>query len=208
MFIIGNSLFMLIPNEANERILLPGKVLEHDDQTVVAEFAEPLTLAVGAEVNLYGDFRGRFYQQGAAVIALRQAEPPAPAVPIVALRKVGEIAAADSRGSYRVSTAALNVYANIGEECSCRVLDISPEGFAAITTRDYPIGSTVRASLVCEGLACSGHARVQTLKVLPNGQHRYGFLAPDSKTSTMRKVLGHITATVQRIQLRRLSRIA
>ena len=206
MFASGKALYLLIPSESNERVLIEGKVLETDAQNVVAQFAEPLPLVSDADVNLYADFRGRFYQQGASVAALRETDAVVPSTPIIALRKVGEMVSADNRASYRVSTANLHIHADIATEKTCKVVDISPEGFAVITSHDYAVGSVVNASLVSEGLSCSGAARVQTLKTLPNGARRYGFLALDPKGANMRKVLGQITATVQRLQLRRLSR--
>jgi len=201
MFQVDKAVFLLIPGEHRERILHQGRVLESTAESIVAEFADPITLPAGTDVNLYADFRGKFYQHGASVIAFQQSRPS-----IYAFKKVGEPVSAESRGSYRVSTVTLEITARIAMEACCKIVDISPEGFAAITAQDYPIGSVVDSTLVCEGLSCAGPARVQTLKVLPNGNRRYGFLAVDKKGSAMRKVLGQITATVQRLQLRRLSR--
>ncbi len=203
MFQVDKPVFLLIPGETRERILHQGRTLETDADIVVVEFIDPIIPLVGSDVNLYATFRGKFYQHGASVLEFRQSRPS-----VIAFKKVGEPVSAESRGSYRVSTVTLEINARIAREDSCKVVDISPEGFAALTEQDYAIGSVVDTSLVCEGLACSGQARVQTLKILPNGNRRYGFLAIDKKGSAMHKILSQITAAVQRTQLRRLSRTA
>ena len=57
------------------KVLHPGKVLQSDPKTFVAEFEEPIAPAVGSDVNAYGAVNNRFFQQGAVVteLVLKQA---------------------------------------------------------------------------------------------------------------------------------------
>ena len=196
------TVFLRIPADTTERVLHQGKVLEATPDNLVAEFVDPLGLAPGADVTLYAEVRGKFFQQGATIVAVQQETP----FPILAFKKVGQPSSAESRGSFRVSSAATQILASIAGQLKCPIVDISPEGFAAITRCELPLGASVQIAFEFEGVSCSGPARVQTLRTLPNGTRRYGFLAVDA--ATMRATLGQITANVQRSQLRRLSRTA
>ena len=204
MFSTEKPLFLLLPGQTPERTLHQGKVLELEGDTVVAEFAEALLPGAGADVLLYADFRGKFYQNGASVIAVRQSQP----TPIIAFRLVGEPMSAESRANFRVSTATLPLAADIGREKNCQIVDISPDGFAAIMKYEYAVGTKFEADLAFEKMGSTGPVRIQTLKRLPNGTLRYGFVAIGGKQPNMQDLLGKLTAEVQRKQLRRLSRTA
>src|SRR5262249_29945805 len=103
----GTKILLLVPNEGNQRILHPGEVIESDAQGYVVEFDEPIAPAVGANVNAYGDVRGRFYQQGAVVAAIRQTEPH----PVIAFTRVGDPVSAENRQTFRVCVAMSGIFA-------------------------------------------------------------------------------------------------
>jgi hypothetical protein len=81
---------------------------------------------------------------------------------------------------------------------------VSSEGFAAITRREYAIGSTIRVEFSFQAQTVCTNARVQTLKLRPDGKFRYGFYVAE-KGSPARKALSAISLAVQRQQLKRLS---
>jgi hypothetical protein len=199
----GSVMYLWIPDESGERILHSGKVIESDAETFVAEFEEPLAPPVGADVNAYGEVNGKFHQQGAAVTAIRRPLPN----PVIAFKRVGKPVSAENRGSYRVCVATWGIYARIGPEDKCLVVDVSPEGFGVITQEPCKLGALVEVSLSYEGETITGRARCQTARLRSDGRGRYGFLSLEENRD-MRKTLERITAAVQRMQLRRLARVA
>lgn len=200
MLAAGTDIFVLIPNAANTRVLHPGKVLEVDAQHVVAEFDDSITPAAGSEVIVYGNYLGKFYQQGAAVIELRTAGLK----PIIGFSRIGDAVSAEQRQIYRVTVALSGIVANLGKERSCQVVDMSPEGFGAISAKEHKLGSTIEIAMVCEGQDITAMARIQTCKKRYDGKFRYGMLIPDRKNPA-RKSLELASASIQRQQLRRLS---
>lgn len=200
MLAANTPMFVLVPNDLNKLVLRPGNVVESGPETFVAEFPESLKLEAAMDVIAYGDVRGRFFQQGAVVAEIRQNEPTM----IVAFTRSGEPVSAENRQTFRVSVLNCDIKAKINRESGCSVVDMSPDGFAAIAKQDYKIGSLVKIAINYEKYAIDSDARVQTLKILPNGAKRYGFLIP-GKGGPARKALEAISSSIQRAQLRRLS---
>lgn len=191
---------MLIPGNTTERILQPGWVVESNAEGFVAEFEPGICPEVDCDVNAYGGIRGKFYQQGARVTEIRCREPR----PIIAFARCGEVVSAENRQTFRVSTLNAGILAKVGREKNCQIVDISPEGFGAIVRGDLKIGSLVPVEFQYEANSVNAPARVQTVKIRPDGKVRYGFLAPD-KFGAARKALQLMTSSLQRAQLRRLS---
>ncbi|MHC4969996.1 MAG: hypothetical protein ACYTF4_15475, partial [Planctomycetota bacterium] len=75
-------------------------------------------------------------------------------------------------------------------------------------TRRYEIGQVVSVTLRYEGGEYSGQARIQSVRQLDESRIRYGLHAIDDRTSggDLRKGQQHISAAIEREQLRRLSR--
>ncbi len=200
MLAAGSPIYILIPSATNQRALRPGKVTALHGVDLVAEFEEPIALEAGAEVIIYHDYRGKFFQRGATVAQVRQTEP----LPVIEFQCVGDAVSAESRQTFRVAVAMSGILAQIDKERKCQIVDLSPEGFAAIVPKELRIGTMVRANLTLEGQEIDTLVRVQTLKKLPSGKLRYGFLVPEKKNPA-RAVLEKVTALFQRAQLRRLS---
>jgi hypothetical protein len=101
-----------------------------------------------------------------------------------------------------------NLTADVGAEPDCRLLDVSTVGFAVEATKRYEIGQIVPVTLRFEGSEFSGRARVQSVRQLDKGGFRYGLHAIEDKTSggDIQKGQQHISAAIEREQLRRLSR--
>lgn len=200
MLAAGTEMFLLIPDDSNGRILHPGKVIESDATSFVAEFDTAISPAIGSDVNTYGEVRSKFFQQGATVTEIRQATPKA----IVAFARAGDPVSAENRQTFRVSVISANIIAKVGKEKNCPVVDVSPEGFGVIAKAEFKVGILVPVEFQHAGNVVSAPARVQTIKPRPDGKFRYGFLAPDKK-SEARRSLQQITSLMQRIQLRRLA---
>ena len=198
MLLVGNPVFLLIPSPSKKRVLHPGIVIESDSTHFVGQFEDAISPPLDSDVNAFCEVNGKFFQQGAAVSELR----PGPGN-VTAFHRVGEIVSAESRQTYRVSVASADFVARIGKRSPCAVIDISPEGFAAIVCDRLNLGSIVQVKLEAEGQTLDTPARIQTLKELPSGEFRYGFLVPQ-KNIAARKALQIISAQMQRLQLKRL----
>ncbi len=198
MLCVGNEMYLLIPSPSKRRVLHPGKVIESNATCFVAEFEEPIAPAVNGDVNAYCEVRGKFFQQGAVVTEIRTSEPC-----VIAFRRNGEPVSAESRQTYRVSLVTSGFVVHVNKEPGCQVLDISPEGFAAITSRKLNLGSLVNIRFTGEGQTFEASARVQTVQERRDGKFRYGFLVPQSNAAA-RKTMQQISVEMQRLQLKRL----
>jgi hypothetical protein len=199
----GAAMFLLIPNPDNARILHAGKVIESSREGFVAEFEQSIAPPVGSDVNAYAETRGKFFQQGAVVVEIRQALPRS----VIVFSRAGEPVSAEQRQLYRVCVVTSDIFARIGDERNCSVVDVSPAGFAALTTKEHRIGSLLQVSLRAEEHAFSAKARLQTIKNTPDGRFRCGFLVPQSNAAA-RKTLQQLSTAAQRRQLRRLAGVA
>ena len=205
MLSVGLSCLILLPNEQNKRLLIPGKVLELQGDDAIVELEEPLGLEVGCETSAFAEWRGKFFQQGITIAPMIVAEGAAPASPnIVRFTRVGEAVSAESRGSYRVSVATCELFAHVGDQTRCHVVDISPEGCAVICSQPLTVGQTVEVGFSFDGMTVGGEMKVQTVKELRNGKLRFGLFAHDKK-STSRKALQNLSIIMQRLQLKRLA---
>jgi len=200
MLAVGTPLFLLVPDSSKTRVLHPGKVVGFDGGIFVVQLDEPMPLAEGTDVVAFACVRNKFLQQGAIV----GAQGDAAIENGLTLTLVGEAVSAESRQTYRVSVAVANFKAAIGKETDCQVVDVSPEGFAAIAKAEHRIGSNVQVNFSVEGQTVSAAARVQTVKTRDDGKFRYGFLIAQKGTPA-RKALQAISAAIQRQQLKRLS---
>jgi hypothetical protein len=198
MLSVGNAMYLLIPSPSKRRVLHPGKVIESDATSFVAEFEETIAPPVDGDVNAYCEVRGKFFQQGAVVVEIRTSKPC-----VIVFRRSGESVSAENRQTYRVSLVTAEFVVDVDKESGCQVVDISPEGFAAIISRKLNLGSLVKIKLNGEGQTFEASARVQTVQERGGGKFRYGFLVPQDNAAA-RKKMQQISMETQRLQLKRL----
>jgi hypothetical protein len=122
---------------------------------------------------------------------------------IIRFTRIGEPISAESRGSYRVSIAAQELYAQVDNQ-RAHVVDVSPEGCAVICAKPLTVGELVEVSLSFGEVQLAGSMKVQTVKELRNGTQRFGLFAPDKK-SKIRGSLQKLSALMQRLQLQRFA---
>src|SRR3954451_15806473 len=140
-----SALYLLVPNESNERVLHPGKVLAVQSSGVlIIGFQQAIAPAVGSDVNVFFEDNGKFLQQSGSIIATNDSASPDGFAQSIAFRCVGTPVSAESRGSYRVSAAGLNATARIEKERNCSLVDVSPEGLGVITKQSYRLGTAVK----------------------------------------------------------------
>jgi hypothetical protein len=197
---VGTPIFIILPDESQEHVFHHGKVIDSDDETFVAEFDQLQPLPIGFNVSAFNEIDGKFYEQKATVAALGRAKPN----PIISFQRVGLPISAERRGSYRVRMLKIALTVRIGEERRCNIMDISPEGFGAITSKALDIGIAVNIRIEFENHVLEGPARVQSVNSLASGKYRCGFLIPE-KYVKMRRSLERIASMIQRLHLRSLA---
>jgi hypothetical protein len=210
MITIQTPVYLLVPNESNERVLHPGRVLDTSaGDVIVIGFAQKIAPPAGSDVNLFFEHRGKFFQQTGTITAARTGadESDASVAQSIAFRCVGEPVSAESRGSYRVSLVDFAVTARVENDRKCPLVDISPEGLGLITKKNHRLGTAVRVTLAYEDEQLEGHARVQTVRPLKDGTFRCGLLVPSTEEE-MRRSLRKMTAIAQRQQLKTLRQSA
>ncbi|MHC4129010.1 MAG: PilZ domain-containing protein [Planctomycetota bacterium] len=144
-------------------------------------------------------------KQPARLDAVGQDDP----TPVVGFQTTGEPVSAEGRERFRVSTVMADLTATVGAEAECKLLDVSTTGFAVEATQRYEIGQVVSVTLRYQDRQFSGKARIQSIRELELGRIRYGLHAVDDKASggELRKGQQHITAAIEREQLRRRARL-
>src|SRR4051794_132085 len=75
----ASGIYLLVPNESNERVLHLGRIVQSGGEELIVEFDRHVSPPPGTDVNLFFEVSGKFMQQGASIIAIREPEPePAP----------------------------------------------------------------------------------------------------------------------------------
>jgi hypothetical protein len=199
------KIFLNLPNDSKQRVLHPATVKETRKHGYTAELEESnIPLRPGQDLFVYYDLKRRFVKQHARIDVVMQTTP----ILVVAFQLTGEPMSAESREWFRVSTVMANLTASVGTEPECRLLDVSTAGFAIEAGKRHEIGQIVPVTLRYQGSQFSGHARIQSMRQIGKGRYRYGLHAVEDKTSggDLRKGQQHISAAIEREQLRRLSR--
>jgi hypothetical protein len=197
---VGTPIFIIVPDESENQIFHHGRVLEANDESFVAEFDHLDPLPVGFSVRAYNDVDGKFFEQKATVTALVREKPN----PVIAFERVGLPTSAERRGSYRVRMLKVTLTGWIGEERRCDIMDISPEGFCAVTVKALEVGSLVNVRIAYESHVLDCQVYVQSAQTLANGRHRCGFMVPE-KNVKMRRCLERISSMIQRLHLRSMA---
>ncbi|MBV8780974.1 MAG: PilZ domain-containing protein [Phycisphaerae bacterium] len=193
-------MMLLLPSNSNRRVLHPGLVLESDDKRVVCQFEEPIAPVEGSDVIAFGLVKEKFFQQSVRV----KSYLPSNGSPIIEFQRTGDPVSAEQRQTYRASVTIANIRAKVGNEPNCLIVDISGEGFGAIATAEYKLGSVVQVLFSVEDQTVNTAVRVQTARQRADGKYRYGFLVAE-KNNPARKALNLISLMMQRRQLKRLS---
>ena len=207
MLTTNAAAFLAVPNEKNDRVLIECKTILSDGKRCVLQFEALPAVAAGADVSLFAEVRGKFFQQAARVTV-------APVVPAdvadvasatqVEFELIGDAVSAEQRGSYRTAAVMLGIPVAVDRIAGCILADISPEGVGIIAPRPLTIGTMVDVALEIEGLKVAAKMKVTSAKILPSGKLRFGLFVPD-KRSEARRMLEKIAGKTQRLQLKRLS---
>ncbi|MDB5327770.1 MAG: hypothetical protein JWM57_3339 [Phycisphaerales bacterium] len=201
MLKLNTAAFLAIPNENNKRVLSEGKVRAIEGVTSCQlDFEQVAGLAVGTEVTLFAETRGKFFQQGATVAG----ETFENGITTIAFALVGEPVSAEQRGSFRTTAVMLNLPVGVDRVAGCILADVSPEGVGVISPKPLVVGSTVDVNLQMEAFSVVEKMKVQGVKALPSGKLRFGLYIPGKNTPS-RRTLEKMASHLQRVQLRRLA---
>ncbi len=207
MFTVNMPLHIMLADAKGTSELYPGTVTKVAE-VIEAEFNIVATIPhpqAGAEAVIFFEIRGKFFQQKTTIGGFVAAPRGGPVMGT--FYPVGAPVSAEKRSIFRVSVATSEIKATIDRERDCQVVDISPEGFAAIARGIYAPGSLVNVELPVGNQKIAGQARIQTARQLSPTRTRYGFFIPPSRAD-MRKALQRLSVEAQRNQLKRLSRTA
>ncbi|HVZ93982.1 MAG TPA: hypothetical protein VG797_05690 [Phycisphaerales bacterium] len=203
MFRADMGVFLNVPNQSAHRVLHPATVLDVNNGalTVRVEGQGP-AFELGEDILLFYQGTREFMQQ----VARLEAVMPGESGMVIGCRPSGDAVSAESRQCFRVSMAALNQTAIIGNESGCQVVDVSATGFSAMSSKQHPLGKTLDVMIDFRGKVYQGKAAVHGVREMLPGKFRYGLHGMDTKSGgTLVEGLKQMSATIQREQLRRLS---
>ena len=202
----GSDILFQEPTSDTRRLRRSVVVDANADSVVVQFVAEPFAFEIDQEVLMYFNVRREFMQQLGRVTDVHAPEDEDEQTsPTFALAPIGDPISAESRQFYRVSTITADLNANVGDERSLEVQDLSATGFAVVAATEYSLGETVRVEIAHEAESCHGTASVQSIRELGPGRIRYGMRAieDDPHTGVFLQTLQRISLAVQREQLQR-----
>ncbi len=203
MLSTDDGVFLRLTIGAGKRILHPAKIVRVDKGLFTASFDDPsIRPQAGQSATLYfSNLAGEFFQQPVRIDAVMQDEQS----PTVGFVTVGDPVSAESRQSYRVSTALAGVTADVGKEPACPALDVSATGISVVCSGPVTLGAIIPVAVRFEGTGYSGSAVVQSIEPLSTGRSRVGLhhAAAGAEGMSLKRGLEAVTAGVQRRQLRR-----
>ncbi len=204
MLSVESGFWLHIPGESKDRILRPAKILGLIDDNCTAKLEEEgIHIQEETDVFVYYEDKSVFTQQAAHVTTVDNEG----LCPVIEFSLTGDPVSVESRQAFRVSAAATNLTATLGEQGGCRLLDVSCSGFSAVASDVYNIASVLDVTLRHEGKEYSGKASIQSIRELSPGSIRYGLHCAEGKAAQPKllEALRLLTLALQREQLRRLA---
>ncbi len=199
-----NTYVRLAGESPGDKPLRTALVLDRRENlcTVEIENAENPP-APGDTICFFFDVESRFSQQKARVgrCLVRGSKC------IMSVALLDQPVPADNRQSFRVSSATADLCARLNCAQNCPVIDVSFTGFAIVTDAFFEIGDSVTVAISFEGRIYNGEATIKSANPVDGALTRYGLHVPPHRVSTtLQKGLQAVSSSIQRVQLRRLSR--
>jgi hypothetical protein len=201
----GNLVFLRLPSGA-ERELLPMRVLSVRSHALTAECEDcNVDASAGTEALMFFKDDGPFTRQRIRIDAVM----PGEARTVIGFTTLGHPEIADSRRSHRVTAEAAGLFATIGSEERCLLLDVSIEGFAVISSATHRIGDLVAVILHYGNERFKGTACIQSAHALPDGRWRYGLQSVGDRVrgGGLQRGQLQIGIGIQRAELDQLTRV-
>ena len=173
MFKPGTKVLFQEPTSDVQLLRSASVVESHDDSFSIQFDGSPIELHEGLELIAYFHAGRDFMQQVVRVIALVKDGDKL----VVDLEPTADATSAEQRPVYRASAISADLFAQLGEDRNLSVQDVSPSGFAVVSSVEYAIGTTLDVSLSFEGDMFSGTASVQSIREFTPTRIRYGLRA-------------------------------
>ncbi len=204
MLSVDSGFYLHIPEESKDRILRPAKILGMVDGICTAKLEEEgIQIRDETDVFIYYEIERVFTQQAAHVTAVDNED----LCPVIEFRTTGEPVSVEGRQAFRVSAAATDLTAKLGDQNDCQLLDVSCSGFSVVASAGHSIAKVLDVTLWNEGRAYSGKAVVQSIRELAPGRIRYGLHCAEGRAAQpeLLEALRILTLALQREQLRRMA---
>lgn len=205
MLTAGSNIYVRLAGESPDTSpLRTAIVLERRENLCTVEIADADNPpAPGDTICFFYDVASRFSQQRARVGRCLVRDKKC----IMSVALLAEPEPAENRQSFRVSVATADLCARLNCSQNCPVLDVSFTGFAIVTDGVFQVGESVTVAVKFEGRTYTGEATIKSANPIEGELTRYGLHVPPNRgASTLQKGLQAISSSIQRMQLRRLSR--
>jgi len=202
MFQIGQEMFVSVGGGA-DNALEPIVVTGGQGTGICVRFADEdatfESVVEGQSLMLFFNGPDGFMQQPAKIT------DPLEGDPTYVLETTGEAVSGESRQFFRVCTVLVDYHASVGDEDSCKVVDVSAMGIAVVSIKERAVGDCLTVSFALGQKAFKGECIVQSVR-RSRGGWRYGLLCVNGRGSgNLDDGLQKLTMDAQRTQLKRLS---
>ncbi len=201
MFQLGQEMFVSVGGAANA--LEPVAVSGSDGGAFALRFVDDEihgeSVLEGQNIMLFFNGPDGFMQQPGRIV-----EPQEGGRSFLC-ETTGDAVSGESRQFFRVCTVLVDYRAGVGEEDSCKIVDVSSMGLAVVSCRELSIGDCVPVSFPLGQKSFKGECIVQSVRETRDGW-RYGLLCINGQGSgNLDEGLHKLTMDAQRTQLKRLS---
>ncbi len=205
----GADGFIQFPEESDENILHPLRLLAHQGQSWTIMMLESMVeLKQAQDVTIFYECNQEFVQQPARIEELHDVEGNAEC----ALTLIGTPVSAEHREHYRVDATLADRWMSIdSSDEPVQIVDVSATGCAIVCDQHYAVRDVIEATILYQEKEYCGHFCVQSVRALTPKNNRLGlYCVEDSNTraNPLIRVLRSLSMDLQRQQLRRLSRAA
>ncbi len=201
MFQLGQEMFVSVGGGDNA--LEPVTVCNADGGAIALRFVDDgatgESVLEGQYAMLYFNGPDGFMQQPARIVEPKEGGRS------FLIETTGDAVSGESRQFFRVCTVLVEYFAGVGDEDSCRIVDVSSMGLAIVSGKELSVGDCVPVSFPVGKRTFSGECIVQSVRETKGGW-RCGLLCINGEDSgALDEGLHGLTMDAQCTQLKRLS---
>lgn len=198
MLAVDARLFFNSGPSTDDRVLLPATVtaVEGKFVTVHPDHIGP-KVSSGNTVEIFYERSRKFVRQDVRIEAVEQEDEST----VIRFETVGDAEMVEQRQEYRVLTIMEDLDVALNTEAA-KLADVSATGFSSVGRHEHRAGETLNVTVGLDRNRYTGKATVQSVKTMPNGQLRYGYIVHPSEKELL-EGLRLISMDTQRKQLRR-----
>jgi len=202
MFQLGQEMFVSVGGGA-DNALEPVTIAHAKGAGIGLRFADEDasfdSVVEGQSLMLFFSGPEGFMQQPAKIVETLEDERS------FDVETTGDAVSGESRQFFRVCTVLVDYHASVGDEDSCKIVDVSAMGLAVFSIKEREVGDCLTVSFPLGQQAFKGECIVQSVR-RSRGGWRYGLLCVNGRGSgNLDDGLQKLTMDAQRTQLKRLS---